>query len=132
MTYINWGEKFSVKVKEIDEQHKKLIEITNKIHYGFKNVEIQKTVINAMTEYAKVHFETEEQYMLQFEFPGYAEHKKEHEELTEKTKAIKNTFERTNCLLSLAILDFLNKWIENHLLNMDMKYVSFFIEKGLQ
>ena len=131
MVYIEWSDKFSVNVKEIDEQHKKLIGMINKLYDGLFDIEVQKVVINEMIEYTKTHFATEEKYMVQFQFSGYEEHKKEHEELTEKAIAIKNTFERTKCPLSLAILDFLKEWLENHLLETDMKYVELFNEHGL-
>ena len=131
MVYIEWSDKFSVKVQEIDEQHKKLIGMINKLYDGLFDIEVQKVVINEMVEYTKAHFETEEKYMIQFHFSGYEEHKKEHEELTVKAIAIKSVFERTKCPLSLAILDFLKEWLENHLLKMDMKYVEFFNEHGL-
>jgi hemerythrin len=131
MAYIEWSDQLSVKVKEIDAQHKQFIEILNKLHDGIFDIEIQKEVINELVEYATVHFETEEKYMIQFKFSGYEEHKKEHEELTRETINIKNTFKRNKCLLSLAILDFLKDWLEKHLLYMDKKYVQCFNENEL-
>lgn len=131
MAYIEWSDELSVKVKEIDEQHKNFIEILNKLHDGIFDLEIQKVVIKELVEYATVHFETEEKHMIHFNFPGYEEHKKEHEELTEHTLKFKDELFRNNCLLSFAILDFLKDWLENHLLNMDMKYVQCFNENEL-
>lgn len=131
MTYIQWSDKFSVQVKEIDEQHKKLIGMINKLHDALFDIEVQKVVINEMIEYAMIHFETEEKYMEQFQFSGYEEHKKEHGKFTEKAMDIRNAFEMTGCLLTLHILDFLKEWLENHLLNTDMKYVECFKENGL-
>lgn len=131
MAYIEWDDNFSVKVKEIDEQHKKLIGMINKLHDALFDIEVQKVVINEMVDYVNYHFETEEKYMKQLQFAGYEEHRKEHEQLTEKVMDIKNAFEMTHALLSLAILNFLKEWLENHLLNMDMKYVECFKKNGL-
>ncbi len=134
MSYINWSDKFSVKVQEIDEQHDGLINMINKLQknlLGEQEKEVQREIINDMMEYVRVHFKTEEKYMLQFNFQGYEEHKKEHEAFTQKALDIKNAFEITGCILTLAMLDFLKDWMENHFLNTDMKYVECFNKNGL-
>ncbi len=78
---IEWEDKFSVGISKIDEEHKKLIGILNKAvvaneHNG--NTEELWEVLKEMTNYALTHFETEETYMKEFNYPEYQDHKEEH------------------------------------------------------
>ena len=60
---IEWEEKFSVGISMIDEEHKRLIGILNKIIYANKhnvNPEKLKEVLREMTDYTLTHFTTEE------------------------------------------------------------------------
>jgi len=64
MAYIDWQDDFSVNVKEIDEQHKMLIEMINSLHEAMlanKARDLQKQTVNRMADYAIKHFALEAQ-----------------------------------------------------------------------
>ncbi len=63
---IEWEDKFSVGISIIDEEHKKLIGILNKVIYAKGhngNPEELWEILSEMTNYALTHFTTEEAYM---------------------------------------------------------------------
>ncbi len=63
---IKWNKNYSVGISIIDEEHKKLIGILNKIIYAKEhnvNPEELEEVLREMTDYSVTHFTTEEAYI---------------------------------------------------------------------
>ncbi len=129
-----WEPSFEVNIKIVDEQHKKLVETVNLLYDSIIQGESSKnlaSIFERMVDYVTFHFSTEEELMVKFDFPGYQEHKREHEECTAKVLAFKQQFESGKSAISIELISFLVNWIHHHLLYVDMKYRAFFNEKGV-
>jgi hemerythrin len=145
MAFLEWDPRFSVRIAEIDQQHKKLIGLINRLHESMhqaggqdaletavQELSAQATVINEMVEYSSYHFSTEEKYMRQYVYSDYEKHKKEHEYFSNKVRTLKSDFDGGQAILSSQIMEFLKKWLSDHILGMDKKYEPFFQMKGLK
>ena len=134
MDVINWRDEFSVGVKEMDDQHKKLIAMINKLISEQKNLTDPKTIadlLTEMTEYAQVHFRAEEYLMAEYDYDQKSLHEKQHHDFIDKTIAFHSASDIGPNILSNALLDYLATWLIGHILKEDMKYKEFFKSKGL-
>ena len=131
---IEWNDKYSLNISLIDEKHKKLFEIINKAIIAEKQSEIAKDVLgilDEMTEYALKHFETEERYMKEFNFPEYQTHRNEHINFTNNTIDYKNRIVGGDFQIINEILEYLKQWLVNHIQVTDRQYIDCFKKNGL-
>ena len=134
MEYMVWTDGYSVNVKAIDVQHKKLVEMINTLHAAMSDnsgARAQKHVVNEMVNYAMTHFATEEKYMQQFKYSGYEAHKNEHDVFSKKAMNLKQRFSDGNYILTVEILFFLRNWLYKHIMGTDKQYTKCFNEHGL-
>ena len=84
MGLIQWKKEYTVGIKKLDNQHKEIIKILNQIfklqEKGKDEKEIER-ILGNLQDYIKEHFRTEEEYMLKYQYPGYEEQKKEHNQI---------------------------------------------------
>lgn len=134
MALVTWSDKYSMNIKEIDEQHKNLVKMINELHDAMLNArskEVALGIINNMAEYTQYHFSTEEKYMVQYKYPDYVAHKKEHDRFIQQVGNFKKDYEGGKAGLSFELLNFLKDWLVGHIQESDRKYSPFFNEKGL-
>ena len=136
MEPIQWSEKFSVGVEELDQQHQQLVKMLNRLIAKRETIDTHSETISdmllAMTQYAKEHFKTEENLMKEYGYPGLEEQKQEH-----RTYRIKAVDFSTATILGIEavpeiLLAYLFEWWTHHILDEDMKYKQFFKEKGVK
>lgn len=132
---INWNDSFSVKISEVDQQHKTLIAMVNELHDAMKvgkGRDALGKIVEKLINYSTTHFSLEEKYFAQFDYPDQEKHVQEHEDFIQKVAEFKDGFERRNLTLSVEVMKFLSDWLKSHILGADMKYSQFFNEKGLR
>ena len=124
MALIEWNNNYSVSVGEMDSQHKKLIALINNLHEAMKTgkaKDIMGGILNELVNYTKNHFADEEKYMQKINFAELDKQKEAHAAFIKKiSEAQKGHAEGKT--ISLDIMNFLNKWLVEHIVNMDKKY----------
>lgn len=134
MPFITWEDSMSVNVKEIDDQHKKLISLINELHEWKETGErkdILGDVLEELINYTRYHFSAEERRMKQFSYIGYLEHKRQHDDLTDKVMSLKDKHDKEGSAIAVEVSSFLKDWLTNHILGTDKKYSAFFNSKGI-
>lgn len=129
MQKIEWGERFSVGVTTLDDQHKELIRMINFLidnQDAGADSEPVADVLQNMTQYAGYHFGTEERLMEAYDYPQYSSHQTEHTEFKAKaTRFCMDAIAHKNALAG-DVLTYLSAWLTKHILESDMKYKAFF------
>jgi hemerythrin len=130
---VKWSNDFSVNIAEVDDQHKKLVRMINELHEAMKlgkGREILDRILNNMVDYAKVHFATEERLMKQYSYPGYLNHKAEHDLFVKKVSEFYEEFQQGR-ISAIDVMNFLKDWLVKHILGSDKKYGPFLNSKGV-
>ena len=132
---IPWTENLSVGIKEIDNQHKKFLELVNKLHTAVKEKksrEVEGKIIDGLIEYAFYHFTLEERYLDRSNYPHTEQHKKEHEEFVDKIIKMKKNHEKNKLSVTVEMINFMNNWWINHVWNSDKKYEPYLVGVDLK
>lgn len=135
MSYIEWSEEFSVGIKSIDDQHKKLFAIINSLHEAMKagkSKDVLGSIIKELSDYAVFHFSTEESYMQKNSYTGYIAHKGDHDKFILKVIEYEKKFTASSTVTAIDMLQFLKDWLFQHVKGTDKKYSPFLISKGIK
>ncbi len=131
MKDIIWDKALSVDVEEIDEDHRKLVELFNILTHSIVEgdaADYIEAVLEELISCTVWHFKHEERLMLKYDYEGFVEHKTEHQELIDSAKALQQKFLNEGKLLSNEDIEFLEIWLTEHILVADMKLGSYLVE----
>lgn len=132
---IQWGPQYYIGLKEIDDQHKVLVDLINDVYSQFgkkgNNDRLNK-VFKQLIDYTIYHFGNEEEYFRKFGYPETENHKKQHTLFVDQIKKTAKDFEEGDASVSLDLVDFLKDWLINHILKIDKKYVKLFKDHGVR
>ncbi len=122
---LEWDERYSVGIQVIDNQHKTMFLTINKLIDVVGNdpdKEELKEIIQSLLEYKKLHFTTEERYFEKAHYAGAPEHIEAHKKFGERLAEIQEKCGEDVIMLTFELVDFLEDWLIDHLMNMDQKY----------
>ncbi len=134
-TLVSWSHGLSVNIREIDEQHKKLVQLLNDLYAAMKagkGEAVQARLLEELVNYTIHHFENEERYLTKYGYPEFRQHKQEHEALKAKVADFAGKLRQGKVAVSSEILTFLKNWVVNHIKKTDKRYSSFLNQKGLR
>lgn len=132
MQFIQWHASLNTGIKEIDDQHRQLVEIINLTVYAkTKNhPERLKEILVKLIDYTKTHFSYEEEHMAANNYDKLIEHKAQHQVLVKQVINIlerlkagdKNTLEN--------IFSILENWLLKHIQEQDREYGLYYSRKN--
>ena len=122
-----WNKNFETGIELIDEQHKQLVHILNKLaaHLANRSDEVVlNDIFDELANYADYHFKTEEEIWSGY-FDGdewYEKHEKTHRSFIGDVLALKeNKDEKALDDVVYDIVSFLSKWLAYHILDTDKR-----------
>ncbi len=131
--FVTWKPEYSVGIAVIDDDHKKLLSLINNlqasVHYHTGEA-FEKQALNELVDYTRFHFQREEDMLKKYGFPGFDEHKEEHEAMIAKVGDFVAEYEAKGSDVLEGIAEYLKDWLIGHINGTDKKYSEFLIEKG--
>lgn len=107
---------------EIDSQHEKLIKLVNTLHgamVGGADKATRDSLLTQLLEHTRNHCAYEEELMSRYGYPGYQEHKSEHDKLTQHLVDLIARYQSGELLLSVAVVMELKGWATIHIEKSD-------------
>jgi hemerythrin-like metal-binding protein len=131
---LRWDKKYSVGIRRIDSQHKRIVDILNRLHWIQRESEEKelRSIFEQLRSYIDKHFRLEEELMRDHRYPGYEEQKAEHEAFIDRYCDFEKDNLKRKRLNTINIFNFVADWFTNHILKIDMKYRPFFSERGVR
>ncbi|WP_456412445.1 bacteriohemerythrin [Thiolapillus sp.] len=118
-----WDNTLSVQIQEIDEDHRRLVDLFNLLSHSVMEGDAPNYIQALMDELINCtiwHFSHEERLMLKYGYEGLGEHKKEHQELIESIKALQRRSLQESKPFTSSDIKFLEHWLTGHILGADM------------
>ncbi|NMA65147.1 MAG: hemerythrin family protein [Clostridiaceae bacterium] len=135
---IKWNDKYSCYDETIDLQHKKLIEMINEINEiaelddGIDRYDEIVKIFEGLKDYAVYHFGYEEKMFAETGYDSFNTkiQQLEHKGFVKKIESI-NLYDLDENQIGTVkdLLDFLSKWLDHHILVVDLKFGEFLKEK---
>lgn len=134
MVIFQWDKNLEIGIPIIDQQHKKIIEAANAFFLSYKCGGKEKNTedcLNFLSQYVLYHFQAEEAFQLESQYPEVRPHQAKHKYLTAQVK-----FHTTRILQSgfdagivKQFHDFIQDWIVGHILTDDIAFAKFYRQK---
>ena len=128
MKDIIWSDILSVEVDEIDEDHRKLVNIFNTLNHAVaekESPEYLAAVLEELINCTVWHFSHEERLMLKHGYKELKEHKAEHQELIESARKLQQELLQANKPVAEEEIVYLERWLTEHILTFDMRLGSY-------
>ena len=128
--YLTYTDVLSVGYEPLNEQHRRWIDLFNLIYRAYVNYADEqeiKSVIKDLVNYTIWHFHFENAMMEKYNFKTYDNHKQQHDDILQQVSELYEKLDRGEEILIVNILEFLKKWLVNHILKTDVvlgKYLS--------
>ncbi len=129
MALLHWKPNLSLGDAAIDSDHKRMIDLSNRLHFmtlAGDDTEAVSEVLAELLTYVRVHFAREEAMMRRCRYPGLRDHQRCHREFASRLRSFVADFEADPELFDMsAFYDFVAEWMLVHVLDEDMKLVPF-------
>lgn len=124
--WIMFDDSHRIGIPEMDEQHRELIQLVNRLNLALRNNEDDGVVVAKFQEMIKFtvhHFKTEECLMAHYRYPAQEAHAREHERLVSEVQRLVGQLHHGSELL---ILQAIKDWLLNHIRGDD-KYLGAYL-----
>lgn len=133
MSDLVWREEYSVNIQRIDNHHRRLFDMSNRlieaIRQGRGAAEMAEA-LDFLMGYAIYHFSEEEALLARYGYSEQAGHALKHKRLLTQVRDLEERL-AVGTMSADEVRTFLQDWIVTHILMEDRRYATFINEKGV-
>lgn len=129
-----WGPNLQFGIEKIDQQHKVLVDLINKLYHAMRENRghhIVDNILKDLADYTSYHFRFEEKQFEAYSYADKVNHKRIHSKLISQITDFQEQLKSGKANVTMDLMSFLVDWLENHILKTDKKYVSLLAGKEL-
>ena len=133
MALIVWDTALETGHARIDEQHRSLVEILNRLHLAMKQGKGRNElegILVFLKDYTLNHFAMEEGLMAQHRYSAAVRHREIHADLVRQVADLVERFQHGSSL-TLEIMNFLEDWLVQHIQGEDARFAAELKGKGV-
>lgn len=125
--HIIWDDKLKTGISRIDEQHKAIIAMLSEIHISKLSKAVTLQLLSELQDILVVHFETEEEYMINAKYPEYQSHKANHDKVLQDYENIltQNKADDSPSEMATKMIKYIKSWFVGHYSNEDVKMAGY-------
>jgi len=119
----------TVGLDEIDDDHKKLVDLVNILNHSIAEgaaTDYVAAILEELINCTVWHFSHEERLMIKYGYNGYEEHRADHQDLINGARELQQKFLQTG--FDEKDLEYLERWLTEHILVSDTRLASFLVE----
>ena len=125
MALFTWHHKYSVNNDELDNHHKKLFAIFNKLYESCLDKDNNTNIgpiVEELVSYVNYHFVAEEKYMKSIGYKDINKHISEHWFFKDRICKQQHVKDINDIVVSKELVLYLWNWLINHVMIEDKKY----------
>ena len=129
MLVLDWDEDLSLGVPVVDRDHRRLIDLHNRVHlagWGDQCPEAIRAAVDDLACHVMQHFGHEEMLMRLSGYPGYERHRRMHVAFAARVSEFQSLLRRDPTMFPVArFRDFLRGSMQSHILQDDLDMKPF-------
>ena len=125
-----WKDEYAIGIQEIDNQHETLLEFVTEFEKaveGRAHLNTVQPLIARAREFVKFHFALEESLMQIVDYPQFAAHRAEHQDVLEQFAILEQRVLRQE--MNAELLPLVHAWLFRHTIDSDQPFVRYAIGK---
>ena len=128
MKDLDWSDILSVGNDEIDDDHRKLVNLFNMLNHAVTegvDPDYLEAILEELINLTVWHFSHEERLMVKYGYEGLADHRIEHQELIKSARELQQKILKAGKHVADEDIEFLERWLTEHILTTDMRLGTY-------
>ncbi|PKN09585.1 MAG: cyclic nucleotide-binding protein [Deltaproteobacteria bacterium HGW-Deltaproteobacteria-8] len=126
--FFQWQDEYAINVERIDAQHMELYSIAKMLYAALFNGQEANDpalLFPRLISHTRLHFQTENQLMLETAYPGFAVHAKKHEQILRALDGFSAGYSARRKPPKKEVGIFLKDWVMTHILTEDRRLGTY-------